>query len=162
MSQDRLKKRWAFYYMCCVKCGTKKVKHHAHGLCEKCHCKERSKTPKRIDWKKKYNADYRQKNKEKLNKYVSKKNKEYIQDKNSSYYHFRKYKWPMIMRFKRFINGSEVSLKKYSGGVSYHCDGCKKNCLVLSPIKEKGVRKKMHEFTLFKKVVIRYCKEKIV
>lgn len=67
--------------------------------------------------------------------------------------------------YLKFLNKNPKYLKKYQGGIKYKCDGCCKNCLIISPClisenRKNNSRVNIIDLNLFKKIVIENCKIK--
>lgn len=188
---DRWSWKWSHCKHCGTRSKQGRNKHKGNGLCFRCHDKERLKNPTRKQtvkdaglrfFKKNRNKDwFREKNNEAVKKYLEKNkdNPEFIKHrreyKNKRYheiskkdYWFRKgtmvsqRKYKEKKYFIEFINKNPKYLKKYPDGIKYRCDGCRKSCLITSPIKATELNNKLKTFERFKKIVIQECKEKPV
>ena len=161
MSAPVPKGRWSWKYNKCVKCGTKTIKHRGKGFCTACYERKRLKNSEIKKRKKAYHDKWYSKIKgtKKRIEYCKLKSKEWVLDENSGYKLYLR-RTALRGRFKRFINRKEI-LKRDLGGIKFRCNGCSKNCLITSPIKELK-KHKMYEFDLFKEVLIKTCKKKLM
>lgn len=165
-----------------------KHKHKGNGLCSSCFDKKRAESPKRKEQmlkaglkffeKNRYKDWFREANNETAKKYQDKNkdNPEFIKHRrkiaNEYYQKIKNKYWFKKMAlvagrkqrekkyFEEFIKGNPKYLKKYQGGIQYRCEGCKKNCLIISPIKPKELNNEIEKLKRFKEIVIRNCKEK--
>lgn len=154
--------KWANKYDRCINCHTKRIRHEANGLCINCYDKKRYELNKNCRVIKNRNAK-----------------KSYFKNKGTSEFKKKRIvlakKWRLtnkykkllirlylIRKYKKFINPKRF-LKRNLGGIKYNCDGCNKKCLTVTPFKKNDLIKinGIKNLKLFKKLVIKYCKNKI-
>ena len=179
--------KWACEWSACKECGTTAIKHKGRGLCLRCFDKDRDKNPNRkavklkasrkYCKKNKYNIKFREKNNARQKEWKKEKYKkdleyrEKVNARNRVYKeevkHILKYKKTHLLnnrkqrekqQFIKFINGEKKN--KWKAGLTYICNGCNKQCKIISPVQFKNVKHELEILKRFKKVFINNCKKK--
>jgi len=162
--------KWSWKFDKCRWCETRKKdgkhKHKGRGLCMSCWDKERGKSQKRKQTRRKAWEKWYLKFKE-TDGYLEIVNKHAAKWRTTEGYQKYLQKVYKKLKFKRIIlnqvnKTGRLNLKR-NQGLQIKCDGCLRSCLFVSPIKipkflatEKD--NTVREMEIFKKEIIKLCK----